>query len=146
HVPQTGFFAGDPVEMDPRQWALLPTSPGYQAGPQGRDLGADVSRIGAQVVPHQPPKKAEPYPADKDRPFLLTQPAPGNPEAFKHFAEVLAVLKDGDTIEVHGNGPFPMPRIDLVGRQITLRAAAGYRLRFVPATAEGNPLPGINLY
>ena len=36
----------DPVDYDPQQWRLLPSSAGYRAGPDGRDLGADVSRIG----------------------------------------------------------------------------------------------------
>lgn len=36
----------DPVDYDPQQWRLLPSSPGYQAGRDGKDLGADVSRIG----------------------------------------------------------------------------------------------------
>ncbi len=35
----------DPVDYVPQQWRLLPSGPGYQAGPNGQDLGADVSRI-----------------------------------------------------------------------------------------------------
>lgn len=42
----------EPVEYDPQQWRLLPGSPGYQAGPNGEDLGADVSRIGT-IVQHK---------------------------------------------------------------------------------------------
>ncbi|MDB5334611.1 MAG: hypothetical protein JWN70_230 [Planctomycetaceae bacterium] len=41
----------DPVDYDPQQWRLLPSSPGYQAGPNGQDLGADVNRIG--TIQHQ---------------------------------------------------------------------------------------------
>lgn len=42
----------DPIDYDPQQWRLLPGSPGYQAGPDGKDLGADVSRI-ATIVQHK---------------------------------------------------------------------------------------------
>lgn len=35
----------DPVDYAPQQWKLLPGSPGYRAGPDGQDLGADISRI-----------------------------------------------------------------------------------------------------
>lgn len=37
---------GDPLEYDPRQWQLLPISAGYRQTSEGRDYGADVSRIG----------------------------------------------------------------------------------------------------
>ena len=39
-------FEADPVDYDPLQWRLLPDSPGYRAGPEGKDLGADVDRVG----------------------------------------------------------------------------------------------------
>jgi serine/threonine protein kinase len=41
-----GSIAAPPFDFDPLQWRLLPGSPGYQAGPDGKDLGADVTRIG----------------------------------------------------------------------------------------------------
>ena len=34
-----------PFTLDPRMWRLLPDSPGYQAVPDGNDVGADVSRV-----------------------------------------------------------------------------------------------------
>jgi serine/threonine protein kinase len=36
----------DPLLMDPQQWRLLPDSPGAKKGPDGKDIGADVDRIG----------------------------------------------------------------------------------------------------
>lgn len=41
----------DTKVYDPRQWKLLPGSPGYQQGPAGADLGADVRRIGTVALP-----------------------------------------------------------------------------------------------
>ncbi len=34
-----------PLDLDPLQWRLLPSSPGYRASPDGKDTGADVDRI-----------------------------------------------------------------------------------------------------
>ena len=34
-----------PLNHDPLQWRLLPASPGYHAGLEGKDLGADVDRV-----------------------------------------------------------------------------------------------------
>ncbi len=35
--------------LNPRQWKLLPGTPGYQQGPGGQDLGADVSRVATVI-------------------------------------------------------------------------------------------------
>ncbi len=34
-----------PLAWEPEQWKLLPTSPGYQTGPEGKDSGVDVDRL-----------------------------------------------------------------------------------------------------
>jgi hypothetical protein len=39
--------ADDPPFFDPRQWRVLPSSPGSRQAPGGRDYGADVDRIAA---------------------------------------------------------------------------------------------------
>jgi len=43
--PKGSVFLGPP-QWDPQAWRLLPTSPGHKAGPNGKDIGADVDRIG----------------------------------------------------------------------------------------------------
>jgi hypothetical protein len=70
--------------------------------------------------------------ADRDKPFVVVR-AGGGREGFKHFAAASAVFQDGDTVEVHGNGPFSMTRFQLERKRLTLRAGPGYRPRFVPA-------------
>lgn len=67
--------------------------------------------------------------ADKENPFVLMR-AGGQREEFKYAAEALALLKAGDAVEVHGNGPFRVPAVRL-NKGLTLRAAPGYRPRFV---------------
>jgi serine/threonine protein kinase len=66
-----------------------------------------------------------------DKPFVLIrgdQPV----KKFKSFAGVLSELESGDEIEVHGNGPFGLPQFLLDGKGLVLRAAPGFRPRFVP--------------
>src|SRR5262249_11616092 len=75
---------------------------------------------------------------DKEKPFVLVRKDGRRREEFKHFAEALAVLTDGDTIEVHGNGPFKLPRVALAGKSLTWRAGPGYRPEFVPADPPGH--------
>jgi len=47
---EEGSIEADPIIYDPLQWRVLPDSPAYQAGPGGKDLGADVTRV-ARTVP-----------------------------------------------------------------------------------------------
>jgi hypothetical protein len=43
---EEGSRQADPVFFDPQTWRLMPESAGYHAGPEGKDLGADVDRVG----------------------------------------------------------------------------------------------------
>jgi hypothetical protein len=86
-----------------------------------------------EVVQKQPTEEGKPALADKELPFLLRHAGAAKPEAFKHLTSTLFALRDGDVIEVHGNGPFPVVPVTLKEKGLTLRAAPGYRPRFVPA-------------
>jgi len=146
--PEEGSVEADSAIFDPQNWRLLPSSPGYRAGPDGKDMGADVSRVASSspadqaggqafqpdVHPSQAGKPDVPLP-DKAKPFVLLRNGTQAGE-FKGLGGALAVLQAGDEIVVHGNGPFAMDcaRLD-VG--LFLRAAPGYRPRF----AVGKP-PG----
>src|SRR5262249_46374162 len=48
------------------------------------------------------------------------------------FAGAQTSLQDGDVVEVHGNGPFDLGRVELKGKTLTVKAAPGYRPRFRP--------------
>jgi serine/threonine protein kinase len=41
----TESFEGHPMAWEPSQWKLLPTSPGFQTGLNGRDVGADIQQL-----------------------------------------------------------------------------------------------------
>ncbi|HUY34292.1 MAG TPA: serine/threonine-protein kinase, partial [Pirellulales bacterium] len=124
------------------------------AVPAGKDGRRATSRAdatdpmpgGAKAEPAAPLADSATLLADDPLPFVVLRPA-GEPRRFKHFSAVLAVLRDGDEIEVHGNGPFKVPQVQLKNKGLVIRAAAGYRPRFVPAAdvngwfiLDGGPL------
>ena len=70
--------------------------------------------------------------ADLDKPFILMREGRQFRD-FKTGAGALAELQASDEIHIHGNGPFALPQIHLTGKGLVLRAAPGYRPRFVPS-------------
>ena len=93
----------------------------------GKIVGAKWVKVdGTPIAPTQPGQSP-----DKEKPFVLVR---GGKQAaeFKSFAGVMPEIENGDTIEVHGNGPFEMGKLALQGKNVTLKAAAGYRPRFLP--------------
>lgn len=100
------------TEKAPVRQAFQPDKPGSQAGKPDVPL------------------------ADKAKPFVLLRNGTQAGE-FKGLGGALAAIQAGDEIVVHGNGPFAMDtaRLD-VG--LNLRAAPGYRPRFVVGKPEPN--------
>lgn len=94
---------------------------------------------GKTAQPAPPPIVTESAAAlpDQPVPFVLVR-GDGQRRAFKTFDQALAVLQQGAEIDVHGNGPFRIPRFTLTDRDLVIRAAPGYRPRFEPAS-EGPP-------
>jgi serine/threonine protein kinase len=66
---------------------------------------------------------------DRDKPFVTVHTEGGLAafNSYKEFNEALIHTKDGDRIEVYGNGPFTVAPINLRDRGLDLRAGAGYR-------------------
>ncbi len=56
----------------------------------------------------------------------------GRVERWAKLADAVAAAADGDTIVVHGDGPHTSARIDIHGKKLTVRAAAGSRPLFLP--------------
>jgi hypothetical protein len=59
----------------------------------------------------------------------------GHEGRFATLGEAVRTADGGDTIEVSGDGPIASPRIDVRGKRLTVRAAAGCRPVFVPGAA-----------
>jgi hypothetical protein len=64
-------------------------------------------------------------------PFLLRSHDDRPDRACLTLAAAVAAAGSGDTIEVHGDGPFSCEPIDIKSRALVLRAAAGHRPRLV---------------
>ena len=60
-------------------------------------------------------------PSPAGPPFILARSGAG----FDTFAAVIEAAKDGDTITIHGNGPFAIRPVVLRGKSLAVRAAAG---------------------
>jgi hypothetical protein len=56
----------------------------------------------------------------------------GQPDYFPTLGEAVAAANDGDVIEVHGNGPHREKKVEVRGKPLTIRAAAGNRPRIQP--------------
>ncbi len=98
----------------------------------------------AEVVVDPASTKPSPPLPDKERPFVLVRKE-GRKQAFKTFSDALVEQKNGDAIEVHDNGPFPVPAAVLDGRGLVLRAAPGYRPVFVAQIEAGARRPWLAL-
>ncbi|HID77200.1 MAG TPA: hypothetical protein EYP56_14550, partial [Planctomycetaceae bacterium] len=92
-------------------------------------LGSKKAATRAATAAREPAagQTERPRQPDRPKPFLLRGSDGKQRGQFKHAAEALAVLNDGDTIEIYGNGPFLFPPIQLQGQSLTIRAGAGYQ-------------------
>jgi hypothetical protein len=55
----------------------------------------------------------------------------GRQTVFARLADALAAARDGDVIDVYGDGPFPVPSLVTEGKRLTIRAAGSARPVFV---------------
>jgi serine/threonine protein kinase len=69
---------------------------------------------------------------DRSKPFLLLHAGGSGGEAFSSFDAALDARREGDIIEVRGDGPFAIRALHLGERTLMLRAAPGYWPVFVP--------------
>jgi hypothetical protein len=129
-----------PDDITPDDFRLRPDSAGYRAGPDGKDLGADVDLVGPGPA-YERWKKTPEYQewliesgqlfAEAPRPepgaFVVLGGKGVPEEEFDTLAEAVMCASDGDTIEVRGNGPFVSEPIRVHNQRLTVRAADGYR-------------------
>lgn len=127
-----------------------------------RQSAAEVAELLERQAPVAPRRKLRPYAvagfalavvgAIVATVLLMRGPErpPGPPPVFTrasgitianredHFPTLAAAIQtatDGDVLEVHGDGPFPSPRIEIRGKRLTIRAAEGSRPLFQPEAA-----------
>jgi serine/threonine-protein kinase len=124
-----------PLEAAPRGGATLPVK---LARKKRWAIGAALLTLAAVVTAvialkregagSRPPEPG-PQPASG---FVIS----GRPQVFGQLADALAAARDGDVIEVQGNGPYATPPLRTDGRALTIRAADGSRPVFL-ADAPG---------
>jgi serine/threonine protein kinase len=88
--------------------------------------------------PPQPDRPSEP-----DRPSPAGFVLAGQPHGYRQLGEAVAAARDGDVIEVHGDGPFPTPAVQTSGKRLTIRAGPRSRpviLAEVPGQLQSGPL------
>jgi hypothetical protein len=140
-----------PEKIIPNDFRLRPDSAGYRAGPDGKDLGADVDLVGPGEA-YERWKKTPEYQEWLKETGQMTGRAAIIPESdafvlfgggkerkFDTLAEAITKAANGDTIEVRGNGPFVMLPLKIYGTPLRIRAAAGFRPLLL--TLSRNPRP-----
>jgi hypothetical protein len=130
-----------PDQLTPDDFRLRQDSAGYRAGPDGKDLGADVDLVGPGEAYERWKQTPEYQQWLKDTGQLRAESPKAEPKAFvvltgkgvevgkfDTLAEAVQGASDGDTIEIRGNGPFVTEPIDIPsGRALIIRAAEGLR-------------------
>jgi len=95
-------------------------------------IGSGDQPAVAPVTPREPPPLE---PGDRigreaivaGQPFAVLEVDGAAERHFKELADAIAAARDGEIVEVRGDGPFQSGPIDLGEKAITLRAAAGRR-------------------
>jgi hypothetical protein len=131
----------NPQKITPDDFRLRPDSPGYRAGPDGKDLGADVDLVGPGPA-YERWKKTPEYQQWLNGTGQLRQRGAAKPETgafvvlggigvaelkFDTLAEAVKSARFGDTIEIRGNGPFPTAQVNIQNQSLVIRAGAGFQ-------------------
>jgi Protein kinase domain len=75
------------------------------------------------------PREGPPEP-DRSSPtgFVIA----GQPHNYRELGEAVAAARDGDVIEVHGDGPYPTPPVRTTGKRLTIHSGPRSRPVFLP--------------
>jgi serine/threonine protein kinase len=148
--------AADAGSVTPDDFRLREGSAGYRAGPDGKDLGADVDLVGPGPAYERWKKTPEYQQWLKDSGQLRAEAPKPEQGAFirlggKGVAELkfdtlaAAVLaaSDGDVIEIRGNGPFVTEQLKITAMCV-IRAGEGFRpvVKIKPGTVSDRPIQG----
>lgn len=126
-------------KLTPQDFRLRENSAGYRAGAGGKDLGPDIDLVGPGAAYERWKKTPEYQEWLKETGQLQSYVAQAQAGAFvilggsgiaerkfDTLADAVQKSREGDTIEIRGNGPFVMPQLE-ISTALTIRAGAGYR-------------------
>jgi hypothetical protein len=149
-----------PEQVTPAEFRLHPESAGRGAGPDGQDLGADVGLVGPGPAYERwkktpdylewlkitglvmesgkgQPAAVAPVPQVEAHPFVILAREGRAEQKLGTLAEAVRSARDGDTIEVRGNGPFTQQGpISISDHAVRIRAGDGFRPVFHVSPAE----------
>jgi hypothetical protein len=140
-------------QLTPDDFRLRPDSAGYRAGPDGKDLGADVDLVGPGAA-YERWKKTPEYQqwlkesgqfrgratARAETGAFVVLGGKGVAERkFDTLAEAVEFARDGDTIEIRGDGPFVSDGVS-IQHSLVIRAGNGYTpsITLSPPAADSN--------
>jgi hypothetical protein len=162
-IGDTRFEGGNLVDkskgnldaLQPTDFRLTSGSAGYRAGPDGKDLGADVDLVGPGAA-YERWKLSPEYQEWVDQSgqrqslgqvvekqaFVLLGGKGVAERKLNTLAEAVTLASNGDTIEIRGNGPFVTHPVSISGQFLTIRAGEGFRPVIVQS---GDTPPDANL-
>jgi hypothetical protein len=127
----------DPALLSPHDFRLLQSSPGYQSGPKGEDLGADVELVGPGAA-YERWKRTPDYQKwlnesgqlqdnvkVESQPFVVLGRNDIEERGFPTLAEAVLASKADDLIEIRANGPFRTEQI-AIRHPLTIHAGGGF--------------------
>jgi WD40 repeat protein/serine/threonine protein kinase len=151
-------FVGGDLRKKGREGQLVPADfglgqgPGKGAGPDGKDLGADVDKVGPGA-PFEKWKKTAEFEEWKKKtdvllasaaaPFVIVAKDSKADRTFAALQDALAAAQSGATIEIRGDGPFAIRPLRPGPKALTIRAGRGFRPVFKRqpgSDAQGTPL------
>jgi serine/threonine protein kinase len=129
----------DPGQLTPEDFQLRSDSDGYQAGPDGRDIGANIDFVGPGEA-YERWKQTDEYDrwrketealmveesAKASEPFAVLSGEGAEVGSFATLADAVVGSSPGDTIEIRGNGPFETDPIE-IPHPLVIRAGDGCR-------------------
>ena len=132
-------LASAPESITPDDVRLRSDSAGYQAGPDGKDLGANVDLVGPgeayelwKLTPEYQDWQEETRrlivgaAAQAKQPFVVLSGEGAEVVSFETLADAVLGSSPGDTIEIRGDGPFISEQIGIT-HPLLIRAGSGCR-------------------
>ena len=160
HDAQAGivrFRGGDLHRRDlnglqPDDFRLRPDSAGYQAGPAGQDLGANIDFVGPGAA-YERWKQTDEYrhwreetdalmaghAAQAREPFVILSGSGDEVGRFSTLADAVTGSSEGDTIEIRSNGPFVVEPI-LFKHRLAIRSAGRFRPKLIAGPKTQSPV------
>ena len=128
----------DLKQLTAADFRLRPDSAGYQAGPNGEDLGANIDFVGPGAA-YERWKQTDEYrqwrketdalmageAGQAREPFVVLRGSGSEVGRFATLADAVTGSSAGDTIEVRNNGPFESGQIQ-ISHSLTIRAGEGF--------------------